>query len=198
MFTGSFSRRIFTYRSFNQGIDYFLAQMPDLKRASRGGRVSKAFSERIMLAVTQVNGCRYCSWGHSLAALKAGISQEQVDAIVASEFGELPEEEIPAILFAQHYAETGGNNDPEAWDKLVGQYTEEGAQDILAYIRVITFGNLWGNSFDAFLSRFAGKPAPNSSLISELGIIFASIVILPFKVLLYFLNPGNWRSQKSW
>ncbi|MBN2500235.1 MAG: carboxymuconolactone decarboxylase family protein [Anaerolineales bacterium] len=185
----TFSRRIFTYRSFIQAIDDLLARLPDLKHAARGGRVSKAFSERIMLAVTQVNGCRYCYWGHSLAALKAGIPQDQIDAIISNEFMELPAEEVPALLFAQHYAETEGHPDPEAWDKLVEQYTQEGAQDILAYIRMITFGNLWGNSFDALLSRFGGKPAPNSSLLSELGIIFGSVVILPFKVVVYFLKP---------
>ena len=32
---------------------------------------------------------------------------------------------------------------------------------------MITFGNLVGNTFDALLSRFAGKPAPGSSLDME-------------------------------
>lgn len=187
----TFSRRIFTYPTFIRAIDELLVRLPDLKRAARGGRVSKAFSERIMLAVTQVNGCRYCNWGHSLAALKAGVPQEQIDAILSNEFTELPEEEISALLFAHHYAESAGDYDPEAWEKLVGQYTEEGARDILAYIRMITFGNLWGNSFDALLSRFIGRPAPNSSLPSELGIIFGSVVILPFKVLVYLLKPRD-------
>ncbi len=191
MDASTFSRRIFTYRAFIQAIDDLLNRLPDLKRATRGGRVSKAFSERIMLAVTQVNGCRYCNWGHSVAALKAGVPREQIDAINVSEFTELPPDEVPALLFAQHYAETEGHPDSEAWDKLVEQYAEQGAQDILAYIRMITFGNLWGNSFDALLSRFVGKPAPNSSLLSELGIIFGSVVILPVKVLVYFLKPGR-------
>ena len=195
MFTESFSRRIFTFQSFNQSVDDFLARLPDLKRASKSGRVNKAFSERIMLAVTQVNGCRYCYWGHSASALKTGVTQEEIDAIVSSEFGILPEEEIPAILFAQHYAEAEGNYDPEAWDKLVEHYTEEGARDVLAYIRVITFGNLWGNTFDAILSRFAGKPAQDSSLLSELGIVFGSVVILPVKMVLHFLNPANWKTD---
>lgn len=193
-YTNTFSRRIFTYRTFVQGIDTLLTQIPDLKRAARGGRVSKAFSERIMLAVTQVNGCRYCHWGHTLAALKTGVTEDEIASIVLQDYEGLPEDEIPALFFAQHYAESKGDFDAAAWDKLVETYSEAGAGDILAYIRMITFGNLWGNSFDALLSRFKGKPATESSLWSELGIVVASGTVLPLKAMGYFIKSAFTRS----
>lgn len=185
MITNYFPKRIFTYRTFVQGIDALLANIPDIKQAVRSGRISKPFSERIMLAVTQVNGCRYCHWGHSAAALKTGVTQNQIDAIVGGDLGTLPEEEVPALLFAQHYAESAGDFDEVAWERIVEIYGDDSARDILAYIKMITFGNLWGNTFDALLSRFFGKPARESSIWSELGIMVASFSVLPLKVLLY-------------
>ena len=41
-----------------------------------GGKlVPRPFRERLMLAVTAVYGCRYCSWLHTREALRSGISQ---------------------------------------------------------------------------------------------------------------------------
>lgn len=50
------------------------------------------------------------------------------------------------------------------------------ARDILAYIRMITFGNLLGNTLDAFFSRLAGRPAPGSTLWDELGVLLLTAV----------------------
>ena len=51
-----------------------MGNRPTLKAAMRGDLVSVQFRERLMLMVTEVNGCRYCSYGHSKAALAAGLS----------------------------------------------------------------------------------------------------------------------------
>ena len=42
------------------------------------------------------------------------------------------------------------------------------AKHIIQFIRIIFFGNLLGNTWDAVLSRFKGKPAENSCLVFEL------------------------------
>lgn len=57
----------------------------DLKAAARSHRVDHTFTEKIMLAVTQVNGCRYCSYGHTKAALKEGIPEDEIARIAAGE-----------------------------------------------------------------------------------------------------------------
>lgn len=178
-----FNKRIFTYRTFVQSLDDVLVHLDDMREASRGGRISRQFAERIMLAVTQVNGCRYCDYGHTLAALKAGVSEEEIAYIRDSCFEGLPADETPALIFAQHFAETAGNPDPEAWGTLVKTYGEEGARDIMAYIRMITFGNLAGNTFDAVLSRLKGRPSPESSLGSEIAIMTVGPVLMVGKSL---------------
>ena len=182
-----FRRRIYNINEFKAAIDDAFAHLPDMKRAMHAGRVDKAFSERIMLAVTQVNGCRYCSYGHTKAALSAGLTPEEIQALLAGEFSDAPPEQLPALLFAQHYAESEGNPDPEAWRRLVETYGPETAQDILANIRMIMVGNLSGNTFDALLYRLTFRAiAPNSSLLQEAGVIFGSLVIIPAAAIRYF------------
>ena len=39
--------------------------------------LSPAFRERLMLAVTAVYGCRYCSFAHAREAISKGVSQEE-------------------------------------------------------------------------------------------------------------------------
>ncbi|MBN2388619.1 MAG: carboxymuconolactone decarboxylase family protein [Anaerolineales bacterium] len=157
--------------------------MDELRQAARGGRVSKAFAEKIMLAISQVNGCRYCLYGHSRTALAAGVSPDEVRQLLAGALGSFPEQEAVALAFAQHYAECQCRPDPKTVQRLEAFYGPEKAGDIQAYLRMITFGNLYGNTFDALLSRLRGRPAPGSSLGNELGVLFGVFVFVPLAML---------------
>lgn len=179
----AFTRRIFTWQEFKSTVQEVFGRMDELRRAARGGRISRAFAEKLMLAVTRVNGCRYCAYGHSRAALAAGVPQEEIQCLLAGDLGCFPAEEAVGLAFAQHYAESRGQVDPAAWQRLVETYGEATAQDILPYLRMITFGNLYGNTFDALLSRLTGKPAPGSSLWSELGVLLGVFVLVPLALL---------------
>jgi AhpD family alkylhydroperoxidase len=174
-----FSRRIYTIASFQEAVEGMLDHLPDLGAAARSGQVDKAFAERIMLAVTQVNGCRYCHYGHTRAALAAGVTPAEIQSLIAGELDGLPPDEWVALLFAQHYAETEGHPDPEAWRRVVDTYGQETARDVMAYIRMIMMGNLLGNTFDALLNRLAFRPAAGSSLWQELGVLLGTFVLIP-------------------
>lgn len=178
-----FQKRIFTPASLRTTVREVFGQMDDLRRAARRGRVSKPFAEKLMLAVTRVNGCRYCAYGHTRAALALGVPADEIQRLMAGDLGSFPPEEAVGLAFAQHFAESRGQIDPDAWQRLVEAYGEETAQDILPYLRMITFGNLYGNTFDALLSRLAGNPAPGSSLWSELGILLGVFVLVPLELL---------------
>ena len=182
----TFNRRIYNSpKEFTSAMADIVNHAGDLKAAARSHRIDHAFTEKIMLAVTQVNGCRYCSYGHTRAALKEGIPEDEIARIAAGELGQFPEEEAVALLFGQHYAEMGGNPDPQAWQRFLDYYGEDKARDILAYIRMIMMGNLLGNTFDAFLNRITGRPAPNSSFFSELSILTMTVLgMLPVSVVM--------------
>ena len=129
---------------------------PLLELVSGRGPVNPAFRERIMLAVTSVNDCRYCSFVHSLAALREGFSRHEVKTILRGSFGEVPEEEIEALLFAQHWADTRGHPDPTARSKLRETYGTQRALAIEVAIRAIMLGNYTGNTLDAVLFSCSG------------------------------------------
>ena len=179
----TFNKRIFDMPGMRAATRDVVRHMNDLRSAAREKRVSKAFSERIMLAVTAVNGCRYCAYAHTRMALQAGLSDDDVQRILSGDLDDIPAEEAVALAFAQHYAESAGQPDPEAWARLVETYGEAQARDIMAYIRMIMYGNLLGNTFDALLCRFKGQPAPGSSLGQEMGVLLGSVVYLPVELI---------------
>lgn len=191
MRTGSFPKRVYTFQGFVAAMDDAFAHLGDLKAAARAGRVDRAFAERIMLAVTHVNGCRYCDFGHTHAALRAGVSPAELDALRAGLFdaeSPLPREQVPALLFAQHYAAQRGSPDPLAQQRLVETYGADTARDILAFIRMIMIGNLLGNTFDGFWSRLIGRPAAESSLPGEIGVLAGFFVIVPARLIGWLLT----------
>ncbi|MBN2469526.1 MAG: carboxymuconolactone decarboxylase family protein [Anaerolineae bacterium] len=172
-----FSRRTLTTRAFVTMTRDLIRDRADIRAAARGGRVEHAFAEKIMLAVTQVNGCRWCNYGHTQAALAAGVSPEEIQQLMALELGAFPEEEAVALAFAQHYAEHKENPDPAAVQRLVDYYGPEMARDIRTYIRMITLGNLYGNTIDALLARLQGSPSPESTLADELVLVLGPVVL---------------------
>jgi AhpD family alkylhydroperoxidase len=150
----SFPRRI--YPSFGKFWNDFWALMADRKQireTMRSDLINPAFRERLMLAVTGVNQCRYCLYGHTRQALKLGISQEELRELCLGTFDQSPSEELPALLFAQHWAETGGEVDPEARECLHDAYGPPKAQAIEISLRLIQMGNLLGNTFDYVIYR---------------------------------------------
>lgn len=152
----TFQRRY--YRSLGQfGSDMVwpFRHRKQVKQAMRGGQVSFAFRERLMLAVTAVNECRYCSYYHVKEALKAELSEAEIEAMLAGTVENAPAEELPALLFAQHWAESDANPDPEAREKLTAVYGEERAEAIETVLRMIRIGNLSGNTWDYLLFRLS-------------------------------------------
>lgn len=108
--------------------------------------------------------------------------------LLAGEVGTFPEEETVALTFVQHYAECRCHPDTAALQRLAESYGLDAAQDILAYLRMLTFGNLFGNTFDALLSRFSGKPALDSSLWSELGVLLGAMWMPPSRLFFRLFN----------
>ena len=108
-----FMKRLYGPRAFCRLLTDMLINIGDMRKAGKANRVSREFSERIMMAVTEVNGCPYCSYFHAQVALKAGINIEEIDRTLAGDFKDAPGEELAALYFAQHYAESGGKPQPD-------------------------------------------------------------------------------------
>jgi AhpD family alkylhydroperoxidase len=147
-------RHYLSVRQFWLDFRAIARQRAAIRNAMRG--LNPAFRERLMLAVTGVNGCRMCSYYHAKAAVETGLAGEEVRAMLARDTGRAPEKELPALLYAQHYAESSGNPSDEARARLEEIYGEADAARIETILRMIQTANLLGNSGDYILYRISG------------------------------------------
>ena len=82
-----------------------MASFSIIRKARKKKLVSRAFQKRIMLVVTEVNGCQLCSYWHTREALKSGMPEEEIKNMLSGNLENIPQEEAIALFFAQHYAE---------------------------------------------------------------------------------------------
>ena len=136
-------------------VRYPLQNREQIRRAMKGDLVSFAFRERLMLAVTAVNGCRYCSYYHTGEALKAGLPKDELEELLNGIVDGAPVEELPALLYAQHWAEAGGEPETAIRQKVIDTYGPERAQAIETVLHMIRTGNLLGNTGDYWLYRLS-------------------------------------------
>ena len=184
-----FMKRLYPPRDlFRMLVDVF-SSTGAMRRGRKQELVNTEFSERIMMAVTEVNGCRYCSYFHTQVALKAGLDESEIRETLSGNFSNAPEEELPALMFAQHYAESSGRPDPQTWQRLVETYGKDKAEAIRAHIRAIMVGNTVGNAADSLRMRLKGKPGGGLNLLQEILVILGPVLMLPFVLLdLIFRN----------
>ena len=108
----------------------------------------KVVTWKIMLAVSGVNRCAYCSYLHTHIALQKGIDLEEVNAILSGDFSEIPEEQAVAIVYAQHWTEMRGAASDDARNRMVSYYGRAKAKYIEAYIWPVFFGNMCSNTVE--------------------------------------------------
>lgn len=174
-----FNKRIFTFRTIAGEVASAAAQLPTLARAYLKPGVPAALREKVMLGTTSVNDCRYCSWVHSAVALRHGVDLGELNEFLSdSSLDCCDEREATAILYAQHYAATAGHPEPELYARLEASFGVEDSRELIAYIKGINFANLFGNTFDALLSRLRGSKAEDSSLAFELAFALVAAPIL--------------------
>jgi AhpD family alkylhydroperoxidase len=147
-------RRI--YHSLSELLADFRAIMSQRKQIHslmRGEVIAPSLRERLMLVVTAVNRCRYCSYAHAREALSTGISQAEIEALASGMFEDSPPEEVPALLYAQHWAEMNGEPEAPVREQVVERYGEQVVETMELALHMIRAGNLSGNTFDYLLHR---------------------------------------------
>ncbi|NLA71702.1 MAG: carboxymuconolactone decarboxylase family protein [Clostridiaceae bacterium] len=150
-----------------------------MRRAKKKGQLSDDFIERIMLAVTQVNGCAVCSYAHTKFALEQGMSNDEIQKILSGDTEDIPQEQSVGVFFAQHYADTRGKPSMDSWQRVIDEYGEETALGILGATRMIMIGNVVGIPMSSFSSRLKKKPVKNSNVFYELAMPLSTILFVP-------------------
>lgn len=62
-----------------------------------------------------------------------------------------PDHEIPALVYARHWAECNGRPTPESRREMEAEYGAQTARAIEVVLRLIRIGNLAGNAWDEAL-----------------------------------------------
>lgn len=153
----SFAKR--RYTSLDQALDdlaYAMRNRRLMRRDAEAGLVTSDFRERLMLAVTSVNECRYCSYVHARSALREGVKADEVEALLCGSVEGCPVEEGTALLYAIHFSEERGRPDGEARERVVSAYGPERAAAIERALRMIYAGNMLGNTVDWLMHRLTG------------------------------------------
>jgi AhpD family alkylhydroperoxidase len=119
--------------------------------------VSPVLRERLMLVVTSVNQCRYCGAFHTRAAQISGITSSEIALLLGGNLQHAPASELPALLYAQAWAEANGAPDLSLHAQLATIYRTELVSGIELVLRAIRVGNLLGNTWDYLLFRLAGN-----------------------------------------
>lgn len=166
------------------GIAYkaFLS-VKDLATAKKENLLTNQFTERIMLAVTQVNQCEVCSYAHTKMALEARMDNQEIESLLGGVLDHVPQDELAAVLFAQHVAESRNQPSKQAWEQVIQLYGKPTALGILAAARMMMMGNAYGIAYSSLLNRLKKEGQPQASLMYEVSMIIASILLTPFAMI---------------
>ncbi len=87
-----------------------------------GGLVERRIKELIRLRLSSVHGCRFCNQGNRVAAREAGLSDDDINAVVDGQTGTLSPREQAAIRLADQMLLT--NPDGRLDERLYRQVRE--------------------------------------------------------------------------
>lgn len=151
----TFNKRIYTVSEFFHDIVVVLKQPGLALGVLWGISLPPRFRERLFLAVISVNSCRYCTYFHTRSAIRAGLSQDDINRLLAGVADNVPIDEAKALLYAQHWADNNGKPDAQARAELIETYGAKQTRKIEMALLLIRIGSLCGNSFDYCLFRLS-------------------------------------------
>jgi AhpD family alkylhydroperoxidase len=172
-----FRKRTFTLPLLGLSLAAAGISLPTLAHALLRPSLSPALREEIMLAVTSVNDCRYCSWVHTGLALENGVDMDSLGMLLGRDLVSVDEREAVAILFGKHFADTVRQPSKVARDKLQQHFNAGERREIMAYIHAIYFANLTGNSADAVLARLRGQKTEGSFIVQLIAALLGAPVL---------------------
>jgi AhpD family alkylhydroperoxidase len=127
------------------------------------GDIPAALRERIMVAVSHANSCAGCSRVHQRWAVRAGVTDEELEALGLGELARLGAADRAAVVYAVERSGAGfpgpvgaPSEDPDVSAAMTEHFSAKEARQIDAVARMITVANLSVGSFEALRARFRG------------------------------------------
>lgn len=174
--------RHFSIKTFNKTI-WFASYMA-VKYFKSFKKINKKFRSQIMMAVTNVNGCKACSYYHTSELIKAGSSEDEASLIKEGKYEFVDKKNSLALLFAQHYADKTGVYEQDNFDRLKIYYGVDKAHGILVAIAFIMVGNIYGISFGNMWDRMRFKKVQNANFFTDLYKLTFLLILFPIFTLI--------------
>lgn len=181
---GGFKKRTISVPEFVAGVWSLGPELGTFYRVWVKEEIDPGFREELMLAVSKLNGCRFCSWGHHEWASIAGVSDEELAKLEQLEPSGFNRRKWVAISYVR--ALVGRNFQrvqPELRRAMQHKYSPEEIRAIELIARVMDVGNRSSNTFDAMLSRLKGTPSAESRLVDELVLSGVFLAVAPVVLL---------------
>jgi len=181
--TQQFNKKLHSFKDFYRFMEEGLRTFKYMRTAKKEGDLEADFVERIMLAVTEVNGCQICTYFHTSEALKNGVSETDIANMLGGSSEDVPKDQAVGVFFAQHYADSDGHPTEAAWNRLLATYGRKKAMGVLGATRAIMIGNTHGIAVGALKGRLKGQVTGKTSLWYELGMTLAVLPYIPAAIL---------------
>jgi alkylhydroperoxidase family enzyme len=158
-----FPRRTATPERIAPWLVEVVRTLPGLVRSyAPGSPIAPRTRERVILAVTEVNGCRYCAWIH-------GSWQDFLGDVSAADAEEA------LLAYARACAEAG---EPLPVDDLLTVLPPDAVGVLRATVAQIEVANLVGNTVDGVLARLTRKrPLAPFALAREVATVAVALPI---------------------
>ena|GEM_PF-1942180 len=183
LFGGHSKRTIGTFGFFSEMLS-FVAQLPTIYKIWQKHEIEAGFREELMLAVSTLNDCKYCSWGHHEWAHAAGISDEELDHIEHGDPDGIERAKWVAISYVVNFVSSEYKDVPdELAQEMQSNYTANEIKEIELVARIMDIANRGANTWDAMLSRLHGKPAHDSHVLDEFVLSGVFWIIAPVSLL---------------
>jgi AhpD family alkylhydroperoxidase len=174
-----YDKPIWTLRRLLEVLPSLPAQLARVLPTVWGARLSNAERERVMLAVATANRCRYCQVAHGGLGRAAGLSADEVSSLLRGDDAPpLGERDRLALRYVRDRAAREFRSaDPALRDEVQARLGREGLETIDATAQVMNFVNRFGNSFDALLTRLAGRCEATGASWLDLAVVSTAFVL---------------------
>jgi AhpD family alkylhydroperoxidase len=184
LFGGHRKRTIGSFSFFGEILS-FACQVPTIYRIWQKHEIEAGFREELMLAVSKLNDCKYCAWGHHEWAHAAGITEDELDHIEHGDSEGIERAKWVAISYVVALVTPDNTNvPPELTQEMQENYSAREIKEIELVARIMDVSNRAANTFDALQSRLKGKPAHDSHVLDEFVLSGVFWIVAPVSILI--------------
>ena len=181
---GGFKKRTITAAQLARRVASLVPELGTMYRVWLKEEVDPGFREELMLAVSRLNGCRFCSWGHHEWAQISGVPDEELARLEQLDPSGFDRRKWLAISYVRALVQADFKRvQPELRRAMQHKYSPEEIRQIELIAKVMDVGNRGSNTFDAMLSRLKGVPAADSRIRDEVILSGVFLAIAPMVVL---------------